>query len=218
MTRIAFEEDRATSVQKISPDDPQGDFVAEKDPASGDLYVVIGENALPHLSFFVSTENGATYQVMMRVRDVPTLQVMVAAPPKDLSSRSEPSLAQTIASGSPNQAPETETPVVDLSSVLIRAMYSGARIEGFQTKRYRKLDWLEGPVSAQGFSQRGVIEWAGNGATGYAITLRNETTKPTRINIGRLAVFNVVAATGDQDLIPRRGNAQIFLVVKGGRS
>ena len=101
--------------------------------------------------------------------------------------------------------------------VLIRAMYSGARVTGFETRRYRRLDWLEGPLSAQGFSQRGVIEWAGNGATGYAVTVRNEATAPTRINYGRLAVFNVVAATGDQDPVARRQTAQIFLVVKGGQ-
>ena len=94
-------------------------------------------------------------------------------------------------------------------------MYSGARNEGFETRRYRKLDRLVGPLAAQGFSQRGVIEWTGNGASGYAITVRNENTEPRNINFGRLAVFNVIAATGDQDKIARRKTGQIFLIVKG---
>ena len=219
MTRIAFEDDRAASVQKIAEGDPEGDFSATKDMATGDLYVVIGENALGNLSFFVTTEGGQTYQVMMGVRDVPTLQVEIAAPQNNDPSleRGENVLAANLSMGSTASIGPVETPVVDLSSVLIQAMYSGARVTGFETRRYRRLDWLEGPLSAQGFSQRGVIEWAGNGATGYAVTVRNEATAPTRINYGRLAVFNVVAATGDQDPVARRQTAQIFLVVKGGQ-
>ena len=218
MTRISFEDDRAASIQKIAEGDPEGDFTASKDEATGDLYIVIGEQALPHLSFFITTEAGRTYQVMMGVRDVPTRQVEIAAPETERPKRSDPDLiAANMANGVPAAPARVETPVADLSSVLIRAMYSGARIEGFETRRYRRLDWLDGPLSAQGFSQRSVIEWSGNGATGYAITLRNETTEARRINYGRLAVFNVVAVTGDQDPVERRKTAQIFLVVKGGR-
>ena len=214
LTRIAFENDRAASVQKIAEGDPEGDFSATKDPATGDLYVVVGPEARPHLSFFVSTEKGQTYQVMMAVRDVPTLQVQVAAP-------IETDLPKAPAAVDLQPAPSSlavahETSVADLASLLIRAMYSGARIDGFETRRFRRLDWLTEPLAAQGFSQRGVIEWAGNGASGYAITVRNETTAPARINFGRLAVFNVVAATGDQSDVARRKTAQIFLVVKGG--
>lgn len=219
MTRIAFQDDRVASVQKISDHDPEGDFSASKDDATGDLYIVIGEKAPPVLSFFATTEAGHTYQIMMGVRDVPTLQVQIAAPLKEESDTpDETELITQMVNGTPLEPRRSETPVVDLSSVLIKAMYSGARIDGFETRRYRKLDWLNGPLSAQGFSQRGVIEWAGNGATGYAITVRNETTEPKRINYGRLAVFNVVAATGEQDAIERRKTGQIFLVVKGGAS
>jgi hypothetical protein len=214
MTRIAFNEDRATSVQKIAEGHPEGDFSATKDPATGDLYIVIGEEAQPNLSFFVSTDAGHTYQVMMRVRDVPTLQVSIAAPEV---SEEEPDeyLAATMNSSYEAQGPVQDTQIADLASVLIRAMYSGARIDGFETRRFRKLDWLVGPLAAQGFSQRGVIEWSGNGASGYAITVRNESTEPRRLNFGRLAVFNVVAATGDQEEVARRKTAQVFLIVKG---
>lgn len=219
MTRIAFERDRVASVQKIADGDPEGDFSASKDDATGDLYIVIGADAKPNLSFFVTTETGETYQIMMRVLDVPTLQVRVAAPEQPIESPADVNaIAASIVEGDPSTAEPSRTPVVNLSSVLIRAMYSGARVEGFETRRYRRLDWLNDPITAQGFSQRGVIEWTGNDAVGYAITLRNETTEPRAINYGRLAVFNVVAATGDQGEIPRRGTAQIFLVVKGGAS
>lgn len=214
MTRIAFDNDRASSVQKIAEGHPEGDFSATKDPATGDLYIVIGEEAQQHLSFFVSTDAGHTYQVMMRVRDVPTLQVAIAAP----SAPDELSAPEKLAASTLGATPLTQgrdTQVADLASVLIKAMYSGARIDGFETRRFRKLDWLTGPLAAQGFSQRGVIEWTGNGASGYAITVRNENSEPRAINFGRLAVFNVVAATGDQDAIARRGTGQIFLIVKG---
>lgn len=216
MTRIAFNEDRASSVQKIAEGHPEGDFSATKDPATGDLYIVIGEEAQQHLSFFVSTEAGHTYQVMMRVSDVPTLQVEVSAP--DIAS-DEPDHRVIATSGSQSQAlhaPGQDEQVAELASILIKAMYSGARIDGFETRRFRKIDWLTGPLAAQGFSQRGVIEWSGNGATGYAITVRNENTDSRQINFGRLAVFNVIAATGDQDAIARRKTGQIFLIVKGG--
>ncbi|MEL7097065.1 MAG: type-F conjugative transfer system secretin TraK [Pseudomonadota bacterium] len=214
MTRIAFDNDRASSVQKIAEGHPEGDFSATKDPATGDLYIVIGEEAQQNLSFFVSTEAGHTYQVMMRVRDVPTLQVAIAAP----SAPDELSAPEKLAASTLGATPLTQgrdTQVADLASVLIKAMYSGARIDGFETRRFRKLDWLTGPLAAQGFSQRGVIEWTGNGASGYAITVRNENSEPRAINFGRLAVFNVVAATGDQDAIARRKAGQIFLIVKG---
>lgn len=213
MTRIAFNKDRAASVQKIAEGHPEGDFSATKDPATGDLYIVIGEAARPNLSFFVSTQAGHTYQVMMRVRDVPTLQVAIAEPKQSVETRQAEHLA-TAAMTDPVQQ-DRDTKVSDLASTLIKAMYSGARIDGFETRRFRKLDWLAGPLAAQGFSQRGVIEWAGNGASGYAITVRNEQTEPRKINFGRLAVFNVVAATGDQDVVARRKTAQIFLIVKG---
>lgn len=215
MTRIAFNEDRAASVQKIAEGHPEGDFSATKDPVSGDLYVVIGEEAQQNLSFFVSTQAGHTYQVMMRVRDVPTLQVEIAAP--ETPDTAAESKVGASASGASTATSRTgrDTQVADLASVLIKAMYSGARIDGFETRRFRKLDWLVEPLAAQGFSQRGVIEWSGNGASGYAITVRNESTEPRQINFGRLAVFNVVAATGDQEEIARRKTAQVFLIVKG---
>lgn len=214
MTRIAFNDDRASSVQKIAEGHPEGDFSATKDPATGDLYIVIGEEAQQNLSFFVSTDAGHTYQVMMRVRDVPTLQVSIAAP-EAIENEPAEYLATAMSSSEEVQRPGQDTQVADLASVLIKAMYSGARIDGFETRRFRKLDWLDGPLAAQGFSQRGVIEWSGNGATGFAITVRNEKAEPSKINFGRLAVFNVVAATGDQEEIARRKTAQIFLIVKG---
>lgn len=215
MTRIAFDDDRAVSIQKIAAGDPEGDFSATKDDASGDLYIVIGEEARSNLSFFVSTEAGQTYQILMRVRDVPTLQVAIAAPDIDQDGDETRLVASGGSSGEAGPAVARDTQVADLASLLIRAMYSGARVDGFETRRYRKLDWLDGPLSAQGFSQRGVIEWTGNGASGYAVTVRNETTAPQQINYGRLAVFNVLAATGDQEKIARRKTGQIFLVVKG---
>lgn len=214
MTRIAFKDDRANSVQKIAEGHPEGDFSATKDPATGDLYIVIGEEAHPNLSFFVSTDAGHTYQVMMRVRDVPTLQVSIAAP-EALEDEPAEYLAAAINASEKTNGPGRDTQVADLASVLIKAMYSGARIDGFETRRFRKLDWLAQPLAAQGFSQRGVIEWSGNGASGYAITVRNESKEPRQINFGRLAVFNVVAATGDQDDVARRKTAQVFLIVKG---
>ena len=214
MTRIAFKDDRATSVQKIAEGHPEGDFSATKDPATGDLYIVIGEEAQPNLSFFVSTDSGYTYQVMMRVRDVPTLQVSIAAPvaPEEQTAEYLTTAMKTTNEGA---GPGQDTQVADLASILIKAMYSGARVDGFETRRFRKLEWLVGPLAAQGFSQRGVIEWSGNGASGYAITVRNESKEPRQINFGRLAVFNVVAATGDQDAVARRKTAQVFLIVKG---
>lgn len=214
MTRIAFDKDRAVSVQKIAEGHPEGDFSATKDPATGDLYIVIGEEAQQNLSFFVSTDAGHTYQVMMQVRDVPTLQVSIAAPnaPEEAT---ENQLAAAMPLSDENTRPGGDTQVTDLASVLIKAMYSGARVDGFETRRFRKLDWLVRPLAAQGFSQRSVIEWSGNGASGYAITVRNERAEPARINFGRLAVFNVVAATGDQEEIARRKTAQVFLIVKG---
>ena len=214
MTRIAFDEDRAASVQKIAEGHPEGDFSATKDPATGDLYIVIGDEAQPNLSFFVSTDAGQTYQVMMRVRDVPPLQVAIAAPEKPDHPTNTNQLAR-VNSNDGASAPVRDTQGTDLASVLIKAMYSGARIDGFETKRFRKLDWLVGPLAAQGFSQRGVIEWTGNGATGYAITVRNERAEPQSLNFGRLAGFNVVAATGDQEAIARRKTGQIFLIVMG---
>jgi hypothetical protein len=214
MTRIAFNDDRANSVQKIAEGHPEGDFSATKDPATGDLYIVIGEEAQQNLSFFVSTDAGRTYQVMMRVRDVPTLQVSIAAPEAS-KEEVEEYLAATNNGRDQVERPGRDTQVSDLASVLIKAMYSGARIDGFKTRRFRKLDWLVGPLAAQGFSQRGVIEWSGNGASGYAITVRNERAEPQKVNFGRLAVFNVVAATGDQEEIARRKTAQVFLIVKG---
>lgn len=216
MTRIAFNEDRASSVQKIGEDHPEGDFSATKDPATGDLYIVIGQEAQQNLSFFVSTDAGKTYQVMMRVRDVPTLQVAIAAPEITDEVDQSKQLATSIEDANTQGLPSQDTQVSDLASVLIKAMYSGARIEGFETRRFRKIDWLTGPLAAQGFSQRGVIEWIGNGASGYAVTVRNETTEAKQINLGRLAVFNVVAVTGEQDEIARRKTGQIFLIVKGG--
>ncbi|MEM9573521.1 MAG: type-F conjugative transfer system secretin TraK, partial [Pseudomonadota bacterium] len=214
MTRIAFDQDRAASVQKIAEGHPEGDFAATKDPATGDLYIVVGEEAQPNLSFFVSTDAGHTYQVMMRVRDVPTLQVSIAAPQAPEKEPAE-DLTAAMSSSDHVERPGEDTQVADLASVLIKAMYSGARIDGFETRRFRKLDWLTGPLAAQGFSQRSVIEWTGNGASGYAITVRNENAEPRAMNFGRLAVFNVIAATGDQNAIARRKTAQIFLIVKG---
>jgi len=216
MTRIAFNKDRASSVQKIAEGHPEGDFSATKDPATGDLYIVIGEQAQQNLAFFVSTDAGKTYQVMMRVRDVPTLQVAIAAPEISEEAHESKQLAVSIEGANTQGLPSQDTQVSDLASVLIKAMYSGARIEGFETRRFRKIDWLTGPLAAQGFSQRGVIEWTGNGASGYAVTVRNETTEAKQINLGRLAVFNVVAVTGEQDEIARRKTGQIFLIVKGG--
>ena len=214
MTRIAFNDDRANSVQKIAEGHPEGDFSATKDPATGDLYIVIGEEAQQNLSFFVSTDAGQTYQVMMRVRDVPTLQVSISAPDTNDAGTAD-HLTAALSAPSAVAEPIQDTQVADLASVLIKAMYSGARIDGFETRRFRKLDWLVGPLAAQGFSQRGVIEWSGNGASGYAITVRNERSEPAQINFGRLAVFDVVAATGDQHEIARRKTAQVFLIVKG---
>ena len=152
---------------------------------------------------------------MMQVRDVPTLQATVAAPIAAENTFEGKGLARALDASDQPARPGSDTQVTDLASVLIKAMYSGARIEGFETRRFRKLDWLVGPLAAQGFSQRGVIEWTGNGASGYAITVRNENTEPRNINFGRLAVFNVIAATGDQDKIARRKTGQIFLIVKG---
>jgi len=215
MTRITFDEDRAASVQKIAEGHPEGDFSATKDPATGDLYIVIGQEAQQNLSFFVSTDSGKTYQVMMRVRDVPTLQVSIAAPETSEETAETKQLAASIEDANASNLPTQDTQVSDLASVLIKAMYSGARIEGFETRRFRKIDWLTGPLAAQGFSQRGVIEWTGNGASGYAVTVRNEATEARQINFGRLAVFNVVAVTGEQDEIARRKTGQIFLIVKG---
>ncbi|MEL6860336.1 MAG: type-F conjugative transfer system secretin TraK [Pseudomonadota bacterium] len=215
MTRIAFDDDQAASVQKIGEGHPEGDFSATKDPATGDLYVVIGEEAQQNLSFFVSTNAGYTYQVMMRVRDVPTLQVAIAAPKMLEAPRASKPLLNSRVETNAIDGRGQDTQVADLASVLIKAMYSGARVDGFETSRFRKLDWLTGPLAAQGFSQRGVIEWTGNGASGYAITVRNESKEPRVINFGRLAVFNVVAATGEQDVIARRKTGQIFLIVKG---
>ncbi|MEL6859491.1 MAG: type-F conjugative transfer system secretin TraK [Pseudomonadota bacterium] len=216
MTRIAFNEDRVSSVQKIAEGHPEGDFSATKDPETGDLYIVIGQEAQQNLSFFVSTDAGKTYQVMMRVRDVPTLQVAIAAPEISDEPHESKLLTASIEDAKTQGLSSQDTQVSDLASVLIKAMYSGARIEGFETRRFRKIDWLIGPLAAQGFSQRGVIEWTGNGASGYAVTVRNETTEAKQINLGRLAVFNVVAVTGEQDKIARRRTGQIFLIVKGG--
>ena len=208
MTRISFENDRAASVMKIGDGDPEGDFTATLDDATGDLYLVMGERAAPNLSFFVSTETGRTFQLLLRVADVPTRQVRISAPAEPDTAPEETELA------APAEPPRD--PVVDVAAVLVRAMHSGARVDGFETKRFARLAWLEAALEAQGFRQTGVVAWEGNGATGYAVTIRNTTTEARPVDYRRLAVFNVVAASGVQDEIARRGTGRIFLVVKGG--
>lgn len=200
VTRLSFTGDEAASAPMSQGGSGPG-FALVHEPSTGDLYLTLARDprrgeSVGAVSFFVTTKAGATYQVELSARDVPSTQIEVRNP--ELQIRR----AERAAASAPFEAR-----IVTLT----RAMWSGALADGFDIQRPVQRERAVG-------SLRFTVQAAYEGAdlTGRILTVRNPSrgavvvTEHLFITPGVLAV----ALKGSGELGPGE-SLEVFVIDRG---
>lgn len=203
VTRVSFIGDQAASVQLAQGGNGPGFSIAHE-PTTGDLYLTLTRDpqrgdTQGAASFFVTTNQGFTYQVELAAREIPSTQIQIRNPELHLKA---------------TQMEMADTPVIDQVVSLNRAMWNGALMEGYQLKRP-----LRRERAAAALRLTPVAVYDGPVLTGRVLEIRNPS--PSSIEISE----DVFMAPGVVSVVikgPRSLGADerssVLIIDQGGQS
>lgn len=201
VTRISFIEDQAASVQLAQGGDGPGFSIAHE-PNTGDLYLTLSRDpyrgeAPGAASFFVTTQQGFTYQVELAARDIPSTQIEIRNPQLQ---------TQKLAASVEND------PLADQIVSLTRAMWTGALLDGYQVKQPLKRERAAGTLRLTP-----IAEYEGPGLTGRVLQIRNPSPGIIELSEDVFMAPGVVSVTmkGPRFLDPG-AHSLVLIVDQGG--
>lgn len=201
ITRLRFTSDAAASVQMAEGGEGSG-FSVQHEPTTGDLYLTLGRlprqgEAVGAASFFVTTRAGYTYQVELAAKATPSTQIEVRNP--DLVRRqTERALA--------------ETSLDDAVVALIRAMWAGALLDGYEIKRLVVRERAAGTLR---LAVRAVYE--GEALQGRVLTVRNPSRGDVTVEENLFLAPGVAAVTIKGPRVLGPGASVPVLIVDRGQ-
>lgn len=198
ITRLSLIGDRTLSVQKTDTDETGSDFNIAHDAVTGDIYVSLPTfYDRPYLSFFVTTKRGYTYKAHLDVRETPATQIFVANPGIG-SERAE--------------RWELETPFRRTVVRLVRAMWMGETVEGYEVARGLDVGRRAGPLA-----YRIVATYDGAALSGRVLKVENRSDKAVDLTEEAFLTPGVIAVSLDADRLASRRTAHAYVVFhKGG--
>ena len=116
--RITLSNDRVVSLYAT-----EGDFTYQHDPRRGDLFIQLPDGGQHPIAFFLTTEQGYTYKIILTPQQIPSETVLIQNPAANGSLNDK---AATMVSTSPQQQ----------IAELIRSMSLGEMLDGYS---YRQL-------------------------------------------------------------------------------
>lgn len=197
ITRISLVGDRIASVKKADADEFGDDFNVAHDTITGDVYLTLPAIfEQTHLNFFITSQKGFTYKVHLAIRDTPSTQIFVQNPGVG-SERAE--------------SWELETPFRQTVVRLIRAMWNGATVEGYEVRQNVDLSQKAGPLTYR-------VTASYDGASLVGRILKIENSADTALALSEDAFFSpgVIAVAATLQELPPRGTAFVFVVARKG--
>lgn len=197
ITRLSLVGDRIASVQKTDADEAGNDFDIAHDAVTGDLYVSLPAlYGRPYLSFFVTTKRGYTYKAHLQVRETPATQIFVSNPGVG-SERAE--------------RWELETPFRQTVVRLVRAMWKGETIEGYDVAQ-----GLDISRKAGSLAWRVVASYDGATLAGRILKIENRSNETVDLSEDAFLTRGVIAVSLDAEQLSPRQSARAFLVLRKG--
>ncbi|WP_391349491.1 type-F conjugative transfer system secretin TraK [Azospirillum sp. A23] len=191
--RIAVVGDRVTSVKM-----EKGAFSATVDKATGDLYVqtLPGGEGAP-LNFFLTTERGYTYKLLLTPGDRPSEQIALHNPQVNGSKEAGDW--------------ERETPFQESVVRLIRSMVLEETIKGYEISAPDTSYDLGGGIRLVLKAQ-----YLGKSLDGEAYTVRNTLSQPVELTEQRFKRAGVVAAMLTERVLQPGGETTAFVALRKG--
>jgi len=188
VNRIAFEGDRIKSLFKSD-----GDFTYDNDEQTGEVFIrPERDGSRKPLSFFVTTEQGGTYQLLLTPADVPSASVVLR--PISLN------LAEA-------RAWEGEAPYQETLAYLLKALVSGQPPKGYvQDFKTENLS-LGGALVA-----RRVARMEGANYRASAFRIVNQSAEPAEFSENQLFRKGVLAVSISAPVIPAKGQITAYLI------
>lgn len=188
VNRIAFEGDRIKSLFKSD-----GDFTYDNDEQTGEIFIrPERDGSRKPLSFFVTTEQGGTYQLLLTPADVPSASVVLR--PVNLN------MAEA-------RAWEGEAPYQQTLAALLKAIVTGqppkGYVQDFKTENLRLGDFLVARRVAR-------MEGANYRATAFRIV--NQSSEPAEFSENQLFRSGVLAVSISAPVIPAKGQISAYLI------
>lgn len=170
ITRISLSGDRIVGLKRQA-----GTFDYQNDNTSGDLFISYLPGTVPApLNFFIVSERGYTYKVVLDPRDVPAETIFIRNP--DLALNAEASEW------------ERESPFQETVVRLIKAMANGEMVRGYSARALAK-----GFSFADGLELVQTGEYQGNQLRGEIYTVRNASAVTTTLSEHQFRRQGVVA-------------------------
>jgi conjugal transfer pilus assembly protein TraK len=113
----------------------EGLFSYQHDPERGDLYLQIMDDTAGPLSFFVTTEKGYTYKLVLTPANIPSEQLVLRNPAATGGSQSAAAF-------------EVKGEYQETVAAIIRAMIVGAPLPGYEVRRVSQLVSLHPQLTA----------------------------------------------------------------------
>lgn len=197
ITRISLIGDRVASVKKADADEFGDDFNVAHDTITGDVYLTLPAiYEQTHLNFFITSQKGFTYKVHLAIRDTPSTQIFVQNPGVG-SERAE--------------SWELETPFRQTVVRLIRAMWNGATVEGYEVRQNVDLSQKAGPLT-----YRITASYDGASLVGRILKIENNADTALALSEGAFFSPGVIAVAATLNELPPRGTALVFVVARKG--
>ncbi|MDF0490470.1 type-F conjugative transfer system secretin TraK [Sphingomonas sp. H39-1-10] len=200
LTRISLVEDQFASVSKVSSGSAQDDFTVVNEPLRGDIYLSVPEGyGRPSLSFFGTTRRGYVYKFVCRIDGDDARQVFV----------SNPAIARGDAEGARHERAGPREAAV----ALIRAMYGGGVIDGYEM-RQRSL----APANIGALKVQLIAEYRGEMLNGRVLRIENKGRDTMTLDSKVIAPASALAVSvAEPELAPGRVTTA-YLVWQNGSS
>lgn len=197
ITRLSLVGDRVASVQKTDADETGNDFNIAHDAVTGDLYLSLPHlYDRPYLSFFVTTKRGYTYKAHLQVRETPATQIFISNPGVG-SERAE--------------RWELETPFRRTVVRLVRAMWAGETVEGYEVAQGLDVSRKAGPLA-----WRVVARYDGAALIGRVLEVENRSGSTVDLSEDAFLTPGVIAVSLDAESLAPRQTARAFLILRKG--
>ena len=197
ITRLSLVGDRIVSIQKADSDEFGDDFNVAHDAVTGDIYITLpAVYEQPRLSFFITSKKGFSYRAHLAIRDTPATTIFVT----------NPGVGSEAA-----EAWELQTPFRATVVRLIRAMWTGSTIDGYDVRHSVDVERSAGPLK-----YRLVASYDGALLAGRVLKVVN--TSQESIDLSEDAFFSpaVIAISVRSDRLAPRESALVYVVARKG--
>lgn len=188
VNRIAFEGDRIKSIFKSD-----GDFTYDNDEQNGEVFIRSErDGSRKPLSFFVTTEQGGTYQLLLTPADIPSTSVILR--PINLN------VAEA-------RAWEGEAPYQATLAQLLKAVALGQPPKGYVQDFKTETLSLGGSLVARRLAR---MDGANYRASAFRIV--NQSAEPVEFSENQLFRKGVLAVSISAPVIPAKGQITAYLI------